>query len=73
MAARTMSVGVRIVDLPQFRDFVAAAERVVVAALPYKDSDPQLHAALRDLEAASWALTPNARGEQADAPGGQER
>lgn len=54
--AATMTVGIRILDIPQFRDFVEAAERVAVGAMRHQDADPQLHQALLDLESALSAL-----------------
>lgn len=54
--ATTMSVGIRILDIPQFRDFVEAAERVAVAAMPHQDTDPKLYQALLALQVALVAL-----------------
>lgn len=52
----TAIMRIRILDIPQFRDFVEAAERVAVAAMRHSDADPQLRQALLDLEAALSAL-----------------
>lgn len=54
--AATHTVAVRISDTRQMLDLIDAMTDLAKAALPYRDTDPRVAAALDNLEAKTAAL-----------------